>query len=161
MAHDAWIRVELDLPVAVAELLVAVGAAAAAALDPEPEPDERSEQVASLAAAAIVALVNGVRQSLPPAEAGGLTPQDAPPPATTKHDRIVADVRTVLAGAGEVRAKDISDRLEAVGADWFGDQPRPKRRSLLNNVLWLEARRPNGRLRRARRGYYRLTAKGC
>jgi hypothetical protein len=154
--NELFIRVEVDLPVAVVEMLVLVGAAAAAALAPDPIDleRERSDQVASLAAAAIVEIAKGVRQ------AGGLG--DAPgSAAATQHDRIIADVVTVLAGIpGGQRPKVILERLEAAGADWLPDQPRAQRLARLGSALWLEARRSKGRLRSPRRGYYRLTTKG-
>lgn len=160
MRGNGFIRVELDLPVAVVELLVSIGSAAAAALDPN-EADDRAASVATLAAAAIVAIAKGVRQSLPPAEAGGLG-DAAPAAGTTQHDRLIADVVTVLAGIpGGQRPKVILERLEAADADWLPDQPRAQRLARLGSALWLEARRPNGRLHSTRRGYYRLTTKGC
>jgi hypothetical protein len=166
MRGNGFIRVELDLPVAVVELLVSIGSAAAAALDPN-EADDRAASVATLAAAAIVAIAKEVRQSLPAAEAGGLAPQDkaqheTPGGFSTQHDRLIADVVTVLAGIpGGQRPKVILERLEAADADWLPDQPRAQRLARLGSALWLEARRPNGRLHSTRRGYYRLTTKGC
>jgi hypothetical protein len=147
MRGNEFIRVELDLPVAVAEMLVAVGAAAAAALDPDAA-DQRADQVAALAAAAIVAIANGVRQGL-----GGEMPPVEPPPVenATQQSRIIADVLAAAAAGEELRVKDIGERLAAAGADW--------RRARLNSALWWEAHKPNGRLRSTRHGYYRLTPK--
>jgi hypothetical protein len=142
MRGNQFIRVELDLPVAVAEMLVAVGAAAATALAPDPidVERERSDQVATLAAAAIVEIAKGVREGpLPPSA------------AATQHDRIIADVFAVAAGE-ELRVKDIGERLAAAGANW--------QRARLNNALWWEAHKPKGRLRSTRHGCYRLSSDG-
>jgi hypothetical protein len=119
---------------------------------PQEDRFDGEEEVATLAAAAIVEIAKGVRQGL-----GG---DAAPAAGTTQHDRIIADVVTVLGGIPDgLRPKVILERLEAASADWLPDRPRAQRLARLGSALWLEARKPHGRLRSPRRGCYRLAAR--